>query len=173
MSKCAIHLGRDADSDASFFGKGYCKICVEQIKNAQSNVPGHVSPKECFIIYKGGSTGWEPPAGTGCAHWVAHELGIQFGFQGDKCARGYSFKIPDVIAGARKLGGRAEVDIDDVYVTPNGKHCGLVKRIEEVTKGETKTQKITIRHCSSTNERGVGDNDFDTHFKGEGTFWRR
>jgi hypothetical protein len=172
MAKCDIHPGRDADPNGSFFGKEYCAKCAEQIKKAQSNVRPHISPKECFIIYKGGSTGWEPPAGTGCAHWVAHEKAIKNGFASDRCAVGYSFKIPDVISGARKLAEGEEVRKDDIYVTPDAKHCGLVIRVKEVGEGKDKKQEISIRHCSSTHERGVSDDNFDTHFRGKGSFYR-
>jgi hypothetical protein len=174
MSKCEHHPGRNADSDTSF-NKKFCIQCAEQIKKAQQSVKSHVEPKECFIIYKGGATGWETFSGTGCAHWVAHQRDIKKGFSSDKCAEGYSIRVPDVISGARKIDQKQEeVKVDDIWrgFVPMD-HCGLVVRIQEIKgKDDEVKQKITIRHCSSGQGR-VLDSDFETYFKGKGDFYRR
>jgi len=169
MSKCEHHPGRNADGDTSF-GKKFCTKCAEQIKKAQSSVSSHVNPKECFIIYKGGATGWETFYGTGCAHWVAHQRGIKYGFSSDKCALGYSIKVPDVISGAHKIENRAEVRTGDIWVNDKSipDHCGIVVKVES----EGEKVKISIRHCSS-GQGGVVTNDFDAHWSGKGKFYRR
>ena len=170
MNNCIQHPGRKADSPTSI--GSFCAQCAEQIKSAQESVRRHVEPKKCFVIYKGSSSGWETFQGTGCAHWVAHQLQIKRGYQSDRCAEGFSIKVPDVIAGARKIDRAGEdVKVGDIWRghVPFD-HCGLVIRVEE--SSEEGGQKITIRHCSSGNEKGVTDSDFATYFKGKGDFYR-
>jgi len=160
---------------------GLCEQCHEQVKKAQSTVKQHVSPKECFVSYEG-SGKWARIEGTGCAHWVAHERNIKRGAAGAKCAEGYTIRVPDVISGARKIDRKTEeVKTDDIwaYLKRDGApydHCGLVVKVEEVREvtkdGENVKHKISIRHCASTNEKGVVTDDFEKHFKGKGDFYR-
>ena len=47
--------------------------------DAVAAVPAHVEPKPCFVWYTGNARGWTPIPGTGCAHWIAHQLGLGAG----------------------------------------------------------------------------------------------
>jgi len=167
MANCVHHGGSKAERTP--IGE-YCAKCAEQIKQAQADVRAHVTPKECFVTYRGGQLGWEPITGTGCAHWVAHERSIR---NGEKCALGYSVRVPDVILGTRKIDREKEkVQVNDLWRHrhPNGyDHCGLVVKVEEDKDGK---QIISVRHCSSTYEQGVITSDFATYLKGKGDFYR-
>ena len=179
MSKCREHTGTKAVT--SMFG-GLCEKCEEQVKKAQANVRRHVSPKECFITYEDSKVGWRAINGTGCAHWVAHERNIKRGAAGAKCEDGFTMRVPELIAGVRKIDRKTEeVKTDDIwaYLKRDGApydHCGLVVKVEEVREvtkdGENVKHKISIRHCASTNEKGVVTDDFEKHFKGKGDFYR-
>ena len=150
---------------------GLCEKCAEQVKSEQKNIHRHVEPKECFVSYTGGTLGWKSIPGTGCAHWVAHQLGITAPHI-NICALGYQFRVPDIISGARKIDRQEEkVEINDIWANSNQNHCGLVSNIEDVKTGEKVIQKITIKHCSS-NQGMVAENDFNSHFNGDGNFYR-
>jgi len=166
MAKCEHHPGRVADTSTSI--GYYCKQCAEQIEKAQSDVDSYVTPRDCFITYEGGRTGWRKIVGTPCAHYVAHERSIKYGFAGEKCANGYSLRVPDVISGARRIEKREDVKIGDIWANDGKDHCGLVVKIE----GEGENKKIKIRHCSS-GQRLLATDDFDTKFSGKGKFYRR
>jgi len=163
---CDHHPGRKADTSTSI--GNYCAQCAEQIKKAQARVDLHVTPKDCFIIYKDASTGWAVPYGTGCAHWVAHQQHIKKGFQSDRCTLGFTYRVPTLVNGLSVVENRADVKVNDIWANDKKDHCGLVAKIE----GEGEQQKITIRHCSSR-QGGVFSNDFDTYFGGKGKFYRR
>jgi hypothetical protein len=173
MATCEKHPGRKADTSTSI--GNFCSKCAEQIKQVQSMVDRHVSPKDCFVVYGGNAKGWELPEGTGCAHWVAHELSIKNGYS---CAKGYTLRVPDLVAGARKIDRTKEdVKTGDIWaVKYRGQqydHCGLVIKVEEIKGKDDKVeQKILIRHCTN-GQGGVVSNDFATYLKGLGDFYRR
>ena len=168
--KCKLHPGRKAV--ASFFSNHYCQECADQIKRAQSTVDRHVEPKDCFIIYEDSKNGWKSftsmsSENTGCAHWVAHQLNIKGGYS-NVCAAGYKIKVPDVIAGARKIDPeQEEVRYHDIWVSPDIKHCGLVIAIRE--EGGKKIYRI--KHCSS-GSGGVVEHNHTSLWKGQGSYHR-
>lgn len=173
MSFCREHRGRKAEKYVD--GVGWlCKNCAEEVESEQAKIGNDIVPKACFVTYEGNKLGWKRIEGTGCAHWVAHQLNIKRGQPGEICAEGYTLRVPDVFAGARRIDRNTEsVRVNDVWVNDQKSHCGLVLRIQE---GEDGKKKITIRHCSSSQfgsgGRGVVDDDFDRHFKGKGDFYR-
>jgi len=159
---------------------------LKQIQRAQGTVDRHVEPKECFIIYEGGKDGWlsftekDSQRNTGCAHYVAHKLGIRRGYRSEKCAEGFSIRVADVISGARKIDrATEEVKTNDIWVNIKRTHTGIVSNVETVRvvvkedgqNVEKTKQKITIMHCSSGQGR-VATDDFDRHFGGKGDFYR-
>jgi len=155
---------------SSLFG-GLCAKCAEQVKAAQARVDRHVDPKECFLTYVDSNTGWksfterDPQRNTGCAHWVAHQLNLKGGYS-NVCAEGYKIKVPDVIAGARKIDReKEEVRAGDIWANKGLSHTGLVIKVEDEGK------KILIRHCSS-GQGGVVTNYYPTYLK-DGSFYRR
>lgn len=158
---CIHHPGRA--TVATVYGKEYCQQCKDGIGAAVVKVDKHVEPKDCFVVYRGNDI-WEPITGTGCAHWVSHQIGANHGGTSEKCLADRTIRVATLIAGRPKI-ARADVKVDDIYVTPAEDHCGLVKA---VTPGGA---TITIRHDSSA-QGGVRDNDFDQYFKGNGFFCR-
>ena len=113
--------------------------------------------------------GWKSlsDAGTGCAHWVAHQLNIKGGYS-NVCAAGFKIKVPDLISGARKIDpATEEVKLHDIWVNPGKDHCGLVISIRD--KDGKKIYRI--RHCSS-GQGGVVENDHTSLWKGAGSFHR-
>ncbi len=172
MSKCVEHPGRDGV--VSYGGEYYCARCRDGIIRARTRVGHDIDPRECFVVFRGGDT-WEKIMGTGCAHWVAHERQIRNGGKDGECLLGYTLRVEDLIAGlsTRSLNhARSNISVRDIYVTANGKHCGLVVEIDERREPGGK-RKITIRHDSSSSSGsgpGVVENDFDEHFQGTGQF---
>jgi len=74
---CVIHPS--VTQVAFVFNRPYCARCRANIQAAVALLDAHVTPRDCFVWYAGGQDGWTPIAGTGCAHYVAHQLGIQLG----------------------------------------------------------------------------------------------
>jgi hypothetical protein len=172
MAKCALHPGRD--SAAVIFGTNYCKACEDGIDAARALVDKHVVPKECFIWYKSndnwqpiGGTGGRP--GTGCAHWVAHQLGVHAGSKDDKCLQGFTYRVKVLVGSRSKIADISKVKPKDIWASPTLDHTGLVLRVEPPPKPGGQP-KIIIRHDSSRQGR-VADNEFATFFKGAGSFY--
>jgi len=157
----------------SYGGNYYCAKCRDGIVGARTRVGGDIEPRECFVVFHGGDS-WDKIIGTGCAHWVAHEIASDH--KGEGCLRGYTLRVEDLVAGlsTRSLEhGRRGVSIGDIYVTAKGTHCGLVVKIDEGRTPDA-DRKITIRHDSSNSSgtgHGVVENDFDEHFHGTGHFY--
>jgi hypothetical protein len=167
MANCSIHPGTKAAT--KFNGVDLCDKCKTDLAGAVKRVDKHVDPKDCFVWYKDGKSSWQPIPGTGCAHWVAHQLGITSGSKGEKCMLGFSFKVPTVVGSKSKV-ELAKVKVNDIWASTTKKHTGLVLKVTADPKAPDKP-KITIRHDSS-GQGGVSDDDFATHFKGEGSFYR-
>ena len=167
MARCSIHPGRDAPGTA--FGKPYCQKCLDGQTAAVSDVTQnnvHVEPKACFINHKGGDH-WEALSGTGCAHWLAHQLNIGHGAAWNKCLAGHTIRVPDVIYGRKEV-SQADVRVNDIWANPHLTHTGLVSAVGS-DKGATRA--ISITHDSSA-QGGVRTNDFQQYFHGEGKFYR-
>jgi hypothetical protein len=167
MANCTHHPARQSATVIN--GKSYCAQCRVDIAVARSSVDTHVEPKSCFVWYEGGAQGWQPIPGTGCAHWVLHQLNHKTGAQGAMCLDGYSIRVSDVIFG-RLLVDLADVKINDIYVTPKADHTGLVSRVFPATTSSNQVH-IMIRHDSSGQGK-VAENEFATYFHGQGRFYR-
>ena len=100
---CAIHPG--VASTVVLFNRSYCARCQRDIQAAVAQLDNHVTPRDCFVWYKGSHDGWAPITGTGCAHYVAHQLGIQAGPPGALCLAGYVYRVPMVIIGRQRITG--------------------------------------------------------------------
>jgi hypothetical protein len=179
-SRCYYHPGRNGVRLIN--GRGYCQECELGIKEAAKRVDRHVEPQGCFVWYKKSDI-WEPITGTGCAHWVAHQLGFRNIGYGFKCIEGFAVEIPDIIQGLQTV-TIDEVQINDIYVMPDGKHMGLVTKLvrkNEMTSslqqstrqasGSKLFEQIIITHDSSRQNR-VAENEFFTFFHGVGRFYR-
>lgn len=139
------------------------KTCLKRTKKqAQKMVPAHVEPKECFVWMLNSCEGWGPIPGTGCAHWIAHEMGISGGAQ---CDQGYSVRVRDVIAGKTKF-PLAKAQVGDIWENPtDASHVGIVREV----KADAKTGDVTevkVQHDSSR-QGGVVTSWFST-----GDFYR-
>ncbi len=164
MAQCPIHGARRADTLNAALNESFCAKCAGEIQTAQASVNQHVDPKACFINYASSSAGWVKINGTGCAHWVAHQLGITRGSY--RCHKKYTVRVPDLVNGLSEV-ALSDLQINDIWANANLDHCGLVSKIEN-TNG---TKKITIKHCSSSQGR-VAENDFATYFHSGGKFYR-
>jgi hypothetical protein len=125
----------------------------------------HVFPKPCFIWYKNNAEGFEPIPGTGCAHYVAHQLGIK----GTRsvCADGFLFRVPDLVAGLAPVKAE-DVQVHDIWANAKLDHTGLVIAVRTDAKN---VKQFTIEHCSSR-QGGVVTNDWRQYFHGQGSFYR-
>src|SRR4051794_7777777 len=86
-------------------GWGDCARCQAGMQAAAAQVDAHVSPRACFIWYKNATEGWAPIQGTGCAHYVAHQLNIRIGSPGTTCLQGFLYRVPLIITGRTALTG--------------------------------------------------------------------
>jgi len=169
MPRCVHHPGRE--SVVTVNSQNYCANCQTGIVTARGRVDRHVEPRDCFVWYVG-TNNWQPITGTGCAHWVAHQLGIRANGT-EKCLEGYIYRVSTLVQRTRVI-QLADLRVNDIYVTPSADHTGLVVRIAPAPQrpGQpTAPPQITIRHDSSGQGR-VADNDFATYFRGQGTFRR-
>lgn len=166
MNRCIHHPGRPSVTTINL--QHYCAECQNGIVVARLRVDRHVEPKNCFVWYVGANN-WLPIAGTGCAHWVAHQRGIRRGGRGEQCMEGYTYRVRTLIQGLQPV-AVPNVQVNDIYVTPTMDHTGLVVRVAPNSR-PGQPQLITIRHDSS-NQGRVADNDFGSYFHGSGTFYR-
>ena len=158
IPKCVFHPGRDSVVEIS--GRTYCAPCQQGIFSARSRVPRHVEPKDCFVWYASRDN-WSTIPGTGCAHWVAHQLNLRANGSGGGCLNGFIYRVRALVAGRTEVDPSA-VQAGDIYVTPKMDHTGLVVCVEP---------KILIRHDSSGQGK-VAENEYATYFHGEGRFFR-
>lgn len=185
MAKCFLHPGRD--SVITIAKKNYCQKCKDGQQAAAAQVAlknKHVEPKACFVIHKGGDT-WLPLEGTGCAHWVAHQLDISTGSASNQCIEGHTIRVPDAIQGKQKV-SIDDVRVNDIWASDSLDHMGLVSKVQRDgadggvdggTDGGSDAGtsggavQIQITHDSSR-QGGVFTNDFRAYFHGQGSFYR-
>lgn len=167
MPKCALHPGRD--SVATIYEKNYCANCRDGITAARTRVGRPVEPKECFIWYASNDN-WQPIAGTGCAHWVSHQLNIHAGPTGERCLGGFTFRVHALALSHTVVSNISQVRVNDIWVSPWQDHTGLVIRVAPPAQAGGQPT-ITIRHDSNS-LGGVVESDFATYFNGRGTFYR-
>jgi len=132
--KCVKHPAKEAV--VTFNGMGYCANCKTAIGAVV--VDQHVDPKPCFVTTDDGRV-WRSISGTGCAHYVAHTLGIKGGGAGGTaCLEGFIVPVR-LLLGA--LSGQVisvyDVRVNDIWFndetfTPQARardHCGIVTGI--------------------------------------------
>lgn len=167
MPKCVLHPGRD--SVATLLGRLYCGTCRDGIAAARARVDRHVEPKECFIWYVSNDN-WQPITGTGCAHWVSHQLNVHAGGAGACCLAGFTYRVPVLVHSRTPVAGISQVAVNDIWASPTLDHTGIVIRITPPAQPGG-SPALTIRHDSSGQGR-VAENDFATYFHGHGSFCR-
>jgi hypothetical protein len=170
---CAIHPS--AATAVTLFGRQYCARCHQGIQAAVARLDNHVTPRDCFVWYTGSVSGWAPIAGTGCAHYVAHQLGIRGHQPGACCLAGYLYRVSALIVGRlRVTGGLSAVRVNNIWVSPTRDHTGLVSRITpppaQPAGAPPAPPIIWITHASSGQHRLATDR-FDTYFHSSGDFY--
>jgi hypothetical protein len=107
---------------------------------AVAQVPAHVEPKGCFVWNdQPAPNTWRVIPGTGCAHWVAHQLNI---LDSPGCFDGYAIRVTQVIAG-KTANTIANAQVGDIW--RRGNHCGIVRAIGTGANAG----KVQVEHCSS------------------------
>ena len=139
------------------------------IAKARLLVDKHVEPKDCFILYAGNGS-WEPIEGTGCAHWVAHQLDIHRGGLSEQCLAGYTCRVRTLLFGRRRVPDASLVQVNDIYVTPDMSHVGLVHRVT-ISAPPGSIPRIIIRHATNA-EACIAEAEFLKDFDGCGYFYR-
>jgi hypothetical protein len=118
-------------------------------EDAQAKVDGHVEPKPCFVWFEGNAKGWGPMPGTGCAHWISHQLGITRGLG---CDLGKSVRVRDVIKGMDPV-VLAKVEVGDIWrSTQVASHAGIVR---ETIEGDTDRVVAVVVEHDSVRQKGV------------------
>lgn len=137
--------------------------------DAIGQVDMHVSHKECFITFHSNSKGWKPIDGTGCAHYVAHVLGIRKGVAGSNaCMEGFAIRVPQLTSDLSTVLS-TDVRVNDIWANAGLTHCGIVTKV--TPKTDKQPLIIEITHCSSS-QHGVVTNQWHTHFGSGGNFYR-
>jgi hypothetical protein len=153
-----------------------------QIHRACQNFPGHTSPgnyceteaeaaalvtRACppdsaDFLYNDGPEGfpWRPIPGFGCAHYVAHRLGITEGERWENCRGGFSVTIGQVTTGRNSF-PLAQAQVNDIWST--GIHSGVVIAIDQNAAGQ-----VTRAQVNQCNTQGNVAPIWTT----AGTFWR-
>ena len=161
-------------------GRGYCGKCVQGMKAAAANLDAHVTPRDCFVWYKNAAEGWQPIAGTGCAHYVAHEQGVRFGGPSGTCLLGFTYRVPALLTVKNQVtGGLSAVQVNDVWVNAARSHTGIVSKIDSPTTAgpasgpasQPANPIIWITHASS-GQHALATNRFDEYFHSGGDFFR-
>lgn len=134
-------------------------------EQARQSVRAHVEPKPCFIWYANNQLGWTPIPGTGCAHYVAHQLNLKGGKL--KCSDGYYCRVEELVPTLTRI-QLADVGPNDVWANDSLKHMGIVESVDRTDPAKI---KIIIRHASSNKEK-VLSSDWSTYFSGGGKFYR-
>jgi hypothetical protein len=159
-------------------GLRYCANCVAGIRAAATQLDPHVTPPACFVWYKNSAEGWQPIAGTGCAHYVAHQLNIMVGGPPNTCLNGFTYRVPLILTGKTLVtGGLGAVQVNDIWVQADRHHTGLVSKIDPPAPAATGSASqpanpiIWITHASSGQHK-LATNRFDQYFHGHGDFFR-
>jgi hypothetical protein len=149
------------------------------MRDAAAQLDPHVTPRDCFVWYKNAAEGWQPIAGTGCAHYVAHQLNIRVGgpSPSNTCLNGMTYRVPLMLTGKTLVtGGLTSVRVYDIWVQTDKHHTGMVSKIDPApaTTGpasQPTSPIIWITHASSGQHKLATDR-FDQYFHGLGDFFR-
>ena len=173
---CVVHP--TAPQAVSIGGRPYCARCQAGIRAAVARLDPHVTPPACFAWYKNTHDGWQPIDGTGCAHYVSHQLNIHAGPPGDQCLAGFTFKVRVMIAGrTRVTGGLSAVRVGQIWVNPGRSHTGVVSRIElppanvQPRPGVPPPNPVIWITNASSGQHKLATDRFDLHFGGQGDFF--
>ena len=141
----------------------------ESLEEAEEAAMEVVNPSKCFVYEDGPDKAIEgfcdkpypyrKIPGYGCAHYVAHKLGIKTGAKGAKCRKGFSVKITQITYD-RERHGLDEAQVNDIWTDrtdDDDSHSGVVVKINN--------NQVMVRSC---NIYGV----VSTHFETSGSVWK-
>ena len=128
----------------------YCETEAE----ARANITRACPPYRDDFLYRDGPPGppphpWRPIPGYGCAHHVAHILGITNGPRYANCRGGFSVTIAQITQG-RAAHPLADAQDNDIWTS--GVHAGVVTQVE------TAVPRVRVDQC------GVGGNAQEVWF---------
>jgi hypothetical protein len=106
-------------------------------------------------------------AGSGAAHWLAHELGTRPVHVHTRCAAGFPVRRADLLFGRRELLRELPRPLD-LWVDLDDEGCGLVVKSASSESGEV---EISIRGRVDA-PGGVTVCDFYRDLHGRGRFFR-
>lgn len=116
----------------------YCQTRPE----AEARV-NNANPSNCFV-YRDGPPGfrWRPiPGRGGCAHYVAHQLGITIGGWHENCVDGRSVTIEQITEGRARL-ALNHARVGDIWTNNAEGHSAVVREIGAgVHAGEVRIQE--------------------------------
>ena len=174
---CVIHPA--AVQAVVIGGRSYCARCQTGMTAAVARLDAHVTPPDCFIWYANARDGWTPIAGTGCAHYVSHQLNIHSGSAGDQCLAGYTYRVNPMLTGrVRVTGGLSAVQVGNIWVNVARTHTGLVSRIDppvpnpRARPGSPPPNPIIWITNASSGQHKLATDRFDLHFSSQGDFYR-
>jgi hypothetical protein len=121
----------------------YCETEAE----ARASISHACPPYRDDFLYRDGPTThpWRRIPGYGCAHHVAHILGIRNGATYQKCRGGFSVTI-DQVTQNRAAHPLAEAQVNDVW--SSGIHSGVVRQVDATAN----PPRVRVDQC------GVGGN---------------
>ncbi len=160
---------------------GYDYGTKRTAEQAEQEVDSYVEPRKCFITYIDNRWGWQSFSTTGdtpCAHYVSHVLGLKKR-NGAVCRLGYLCRVSDLVAELGDPMAADDVQAGDVWARQKGSatagggkeptsHCGMISK---VVRAAGAVPSITIKHCSSGQQR-VAENDWAAYFGAGGQFYR-
>lgn len=130
------------------------------LSEAQNQAAKKAFPYVCFV-YEDGSKDhpFRAIPGWGCAHYVAHQLGIKIGSSYETCRKGFSVQIGQLKQGRTQLGLQWARN-DDIWISEDGGHSGLVIAVDK------SAPRVRIRAC------GLSGNKYEKWMY-NGTVWQR
>jgi hypothetical protein len=138
---------------------------AESMDFARKRVHSHVWPRDCFITYVGTGKGWAPISGTGCAHWVAHQLGAPKG-KPHVCQNDYKFRVKDVLDSFTWVGkGLSFAKVGHVWSKPDKSHIGIVCKVTR--NADNKVVSVDVENDS------IASGGVVTQTKFEGLFYKQ
>lgn len=164
-SVCLLH--RDRRAEGAIGACAYCASCLQAIATALSGVRPGTMPRECAATALGESAAWRALAGSGAAHWLAHELKLRPLPPLPRCAAGFAVRRSDLLVGRREL-VRELPRPGDLWFDLDEEGCGVVATSE---RREDAQIAISIR-APLVGSLHPSVHDFYGDLAGRGRFFR-
>jgi hypothetical protein len=137
----------------------YCETEAEAVAQVTRACP----PDAADFLYDDGPEGfpWRRIPGYGCAHYVAHRLGITEGERSENCRGGFSVTIGQIRAGRNEV-DLPQVQVNDIWLQGT-LHSGVVIAVERDAAGQVR--RARVNQC---NTRG----GVEAIWAPGGSYWR-